>query len=506
MQRSVEIAEASAVLEAQIVEVTHKGDAQEVEAKIAEATHKGDAQEVEVPSSAMLQAQTADTVVEAVLEAQPAHAVLDTVPKAQIAEADNEVLRLSHALLIQEPSCSRVLARTATVILRRHKTPKDGTYNIMESRSGGVIVGHCTVSGHEIISTVEHFNALQHLHGFEKVTHVLPGFKWNKWGANTARSKLYAVHVVDVVKYKHPFLYVCQPSRSNCTVSLTQSVVPAELPQKRDLFHTALYYLSRLSEADKIQLADLASFLDQKVVPIMTVCSGLDGPADAARTLLSAIAHMQNKTIGFRHILAVECDENKIKYLLRAFTGEHAPEMLLDNVDAFLAGYGFDRVTDTQKNLPDIKPALGIVGFECDDLSSENVKKEQLASCLETDGSGVSNHTFRVGLLKAMDMMDPGVYIWENTVPITWSRTKEDGTKAKPQVEVVEKELQARGRTVEHRSFDSRRFLVPQRRNRVYGSADLGGDEDYPAKVAATSAALENSIQMPMSTPLSFKR
>ena len=105
-----------------------------------------------------------------------------------------------------------------------------------------------------------------------------------------------------------------------------------------------------------------------------------------------------------------------------------------------------------------------------------------------------------------MDRMDPGVYIWENTVPITWSRKKEDGTKARPQVEVVEKELQARDRTVEHRVFDSRRFLVPQRRNRVYGSADLGGDEDYPAKVAATSAALENSIQMPMSTPLSFKR
>ena len=492
------------MLEAQIVEVTHKGDEQEVEAKIAEATHKGDAQEVEVPSSAMLQAQTADTVVEAVLEAQPAHAVLDTVPKAQIAEADNEVLRLSHALLIQEPSCSRVLARTATVVLRRHKTPKDGTYNIMESRSGGVIVGHCTVSGHEIISTVEHFNALQHLHGFEKVTHALPGFKWNKWGKT--RTQLFAVHVVDVVKYACAFLYVCQPSRSNCTVSLTQSVDPADLPQKRDLFHTALYYLSRLSEADKIQLADLASFLDQKVVPIMTVCSGLDGPADAARTLLSAIAHVQNKTIGFRHILAVECDENKIKYLLRAFTGEHAPEMLLDNVDAFLAGHGFDRVTDTQKNLPDIKPALGIVGFECDDLSSENVNKEQLASCLETDGSGKSNHTFRAGLLKAMDRMDPGVYIWENTLPITWSRTKEDGTKARPQVEVVEKELQARGRTVEHRVFDSRRFLVPQRRNRVYGSADLGGDEDYPAKVAATSATLENSIQMPMSTPLRFKR
>ena len=462
MQRSVEIAEASAVLKAQI----------------EDATHKGDVQDVDVPTSA--------------------------VPEAQIAEADpGDVLRLSHALLIQEPSCSRVLDRTATVILRRRKTPKDGTYNIIESRSGGVIVGHCTVSGHELIANVEHFNALRHLHGFEKVTHVLPNFKWNKW--SKTKSQLYAVHVVDVVKYKHPFLSVGEPSRSNCTLSLTQSVDPAELPQKRDLFHTALYYLSRLSEADKIQLADLASFLDQKVVPIMTVCSGLDGPADAARTLLSAIAHVQNKTIFFRHILAVECDENKIKYLLRAFTGEHAPEMLLDNVDAFLAGHGFDRVTDTQKNLPDIKPALGIVGFECDDLSSENVNKEQLASCLETDGSGRSNHTFRVGLLKAMDMMDPGVYIWENTVPITWSRTKADGTKAKPQVEVVEKELQARGRTVEHRSFDSRRFLVPQRRNRVYGSADLGGDEDYPAKVAATSAALQNSIQMPMSTPLRFK-
>ena len=64
VQRSVEIAEASAVPKAQIVEVTHKGDAQEVdvptsavlEAKIAEATLKGDAQEVEVPSSEVLQA------------------------------------------------------------------------------------------------------------------------------------------------------------------------------------------------------------------------------------------------------------------------------------------------------------------------------------------------------------------------------------------------------------------------------------------------------------------
>ena len=153
MQRSVEIAEASAVLEAQIVEVTHKGDAQEVEAKIAEATHKGDAQEVEVPSSAMLQAQTADTVV----EAETPHPVLDTVPKTQIAEADHgDVLRLRHAFVIQEPSCSRVLARTATVILRRRKTPKDGTYNIMESRSGGLILGHCTVSGHELIRDVQH--------------------------------------------------------------------------------------------------------------------------------------------------------------------------------------------------------------------------------------------------------------------------------------------------------------------------------------------------------------
>ena len=463
VQTSVEIAEASAVPEPQIVEVTHKGDAQEVEAKIAEATHKGDAQEVEVPSpsSARLQAR---------------------------------------AFVISEPSCSRILNRKATVVLRLRKTPKDGTYNIMESRSGGMIYGHCTVRGREVIRDVQHFKELKPLHGFEQVIHALPRFKWK------GKSKLYAVYVVDVVKYAHPFLHVCQPSRSNCRVSLKQSVDPAELPQKRSLFHTALYYLRRLSEADKILLADLASFLDQKVVPFMTVCSGLDGPADAARTLLSAIASQFCKTIGFRHILAVECDESKIQYLLRAFTGEHAPEMLLDNVDAFEAGHGFDRVTDTEKNLPDIKPAFGIVGFECDDLSSENVNKEKLASCLETDGSGGSNHTFRVGLLKAMDMMDPGVYIWENTVPITWSRTKADGTKAKPQVEVVEKELQARGRTVEHRLFDSRRFLVPQRRNRVYGSADLGGDEDYPAKVAATSAALENSIQMPMSTPLRFKR
>ena len=488
MQRSVEIAKAevpsSAVLEAQI----------------AEATNKRDTQEVEVPSSAMLQAQTADTVVEAVLEAQTAHAVLDTVPEAQIAEADpGDVLMLSHAFVIQEPSCSRVLARKATVVLRLRKTPKDGTYNIMESRSGGMIFGHCTVRGRELIRDVQHFKALKPLHGFEQVIHALPRFKWK------GKAQLYAVHVVDVVKYTHPFLHV-QPSKSNCIVSLTQSADPAELPQKRGLFHTALYYMSRLSEADKLELADLAEFLDQKVVPFMTVCSGLDGPADAARTLLSAIASQFCKTIGFRHILAVECDESKIQYLLRAFTGEHAPEMLLDNVDAFEAGHGFDGVTDTEKNLPDIKPAFGIVGFECDDLSSENVNKEKLASCLETDGSGGSNHTFRVGLLKAMDMMDPGVYIWENTVPITWSRTKADGTKAKPQVEVVEKELQARGRTVEHKQVDSRRFLVPQRRNRVYGSADLGGDEDYPAKVAATSAALENSIQMPMSTPLRFKR
>ena len=115
---------------------------------------------------------------------------VEIAPEAQIAEADpGDVLRLSHALVIQEPSCSRVLARTATVVLRRRKTPKDGTYNIMESRSGGVILGHCTVSGHELIANVEHFNALQHLHGFEKVAHALPGFKWNKWGQTQAPGK-----------------------------------------------------------------------------------------------------------------------------------------------------------------------------------------------------------------------------------------------------------------------------------------------------------------------------
>ena len=170
------------MLEAQIVEVTHKGDAQEVEAKIAEATHKGDAQEVEVPSSAMLQAQTADTVVEAVLEAQTAHTVLDTVPAAQIAEANtDDVLSLSQALIVQEPSCSRVLARKATVVLRVHKTPKNGTYNIIESRSGGVILVHLTVSRQELIRNIEHFDKLFPLHGFEKVYHVFPGFQWDKW-------------------------------------------------------------------------------------------------------------------------------------------------------------------------------------------------------------------------------------------------------------------------------------------------------------------------------------
>ena len=68
MQRSVEIAEASAVLKAQIEDATHKGDAQDVdvptsavlEAQIAEATRKGDAQEVDVLSSAVLEAYAHD--------------------------------------------------------------------------------------------------------------------------------------------------------------------------------------------------------------------------------------------------------------------------------------------------------------------------------------------------------------------------------------------------------------------------------------------------------------
>ena len=115
-----------------------------------------------------------------------------------------------------------------------------------------MILGHCTVSGHDLISDVHHFHALQHLHGFAKVTHAIPGFKWGK-----AAPKLYAMHVVDVVKYVHPFMYVGQLSRGNLVVSLDrhssmQSVDPAELPQKRSLFHTALYFLSRLSEADSL--------------------------------------------------------------------------------------------------------------------------------------------------------------------------------------------------------------------------------------------------------------
>ena len=67
--------------------------------------------------------------------------------------------------------------------------------------------------------------------------------------------------------------------------------------------------------------------------------------------------------------------------------------------------------------------------------------------------------------------------------------------------QVVERDLAHLGFMFEHQRLDAQRFLLRQRRNRIWGSADLCSDEseaaDYAAKMGATIACLESDLLFP---------
>ena len=68
--------------------------------------------------------------------------------------------------------------------------------------------------------------------------------------------------------------------------------------------------------------------------------------------------------------------------------------------------------------------------------------------------------------------------------------------------QVMEEDMAQPGYIMEYTKVDTQRFLLRQRRNRVYATADVSTgqcQQDYAAKMRATLASLESDMTCPSS-------
>ena len=198
--------------------------------------------------------------------------------------------------------------------------------------------------------------------------------------------------------------------------------------QTPSLYASAECFLERLSAEDQRLARSLATFLNRRVVPFATTCSGLDGARDAFTSLMSALAHKFNVRFYIQFLFCMEKSPSKQRHILRAF--KEAPyESQFVDVKAIRNGGGRCFPEEAgEKQLSPVRPALVVAGPVCKDVSTERQDYSSLAGCLES-GTGITYETFQGGVFDVVEVTDPGLVIWECTKGILDTRSDKDGTR-----------------------------------------------------------------------------
>ena len=109
-----------------------------------------------------------------------------------------------------------------------------------------------------------------------------------------------------------------------------------------------------------------------------------------------------------------------------------------------------------------------------------------------SDHSGTSGFTYKHGVLDAMKHTQPALFFWENVTTV--AETDE------PPVQKVAEDMDVLGYVFEWTKVDAQNYLLRQRRNRVYGSADLNSGQDaksYAEAMEKTMRRMESDVRFP---------
>ena len=106
-------------------------------------------------------------------------------------------------------------------------------------------------------------------------------------------------------------------------------------------------------------------------------------------------------------------------------------------------------------------------GPSCKDISTRNSKPDRTCYEAGSGANGTSGRTYKYGFKRAIEVLQPKLAFYENVAAVSFS-TKD---AKRPLIEVVRSDMEDLGYMFVHQKLDSQDFLVPQRRNRVWGIA-----------------------------------
>ena len=108
-----------------------------------------------------------------------------------------------------------------------------------------------------------------------------------------------------------------------------------------------------------------------------------------------------------------------------------------------------------------------------------NSRKNEFVGCFsDKNGGGCqSGETYQQGFKQARQTLNCPMALFEN-VSGALKRTKDKkGVAHEPEINTVIADMEEQGCAFGYASVDTCRYLLPQRRNRVYGAASYGGNQ-----------------------------
>ena len=241
-------------------------------------------------------------------------------------------------------------------------------------------------------------------------------------------------------------------------------------------------------------LRDIAEGLSGREIAVGTTCSGLETGIMCAEALWDAINARFSTQVRVVGKFAVERNPDKQQFILKAHKDK--VQHLFSDVACFEKGEAWRLKTKQMVAIPRV--FLLMAGVSCIDISSENIRRKQYANCY-SDASGSSGSTYELGYKQALKCTKASVSLYENVIDAAKSIKDVHGEPQMPAVEIATEDLARLGHAFEYVKVDTADYLLPQRRNRVWGSSCLGEDaETFSLRMRMSAQRMQSTTRFPL--------
>ena len=249
-------------------------------------------------------------------------------------------------------------------------------------------------------------------------------------------------------------------------------MVAPGLPVRPSLPDVARYYLDRTPDQQKTQFLEAVAqaTAEGRPVRVGTACSGTDSPVAVFTALAASLPGLQ-----IEHTFSCEYHKGKREWIRDNFPRLPA---LFGDIGELGTGRAFDYITGQARPVPAVD--IFVTGFVCKSISSQNNSRGQFANCIR-EASGLTGVTFQ-GTLNYVKAFRPAIVILENVNGLT-KKARGKG----PVIAHIRELFASTGYAFEHKVLDTRRYLLPHRRQRCWMWAFRGQENQYAAELAGTT-------------------